>query len=372
MPVIKKLKESITGFSSEYSVKERIFIYYIFFFFILSLVAGITNLINKLDFYFNYKWISVAGFSIIVIILALRKYRVNMLHRTAMYVFVLVILPASGITSSGLAGPGIVYSFMLLIMINYLMKGWERIFLDASVIIINILISVLYRYHPEIFKSVTDQDLFFDWVVTVSVVSVFTAILLIAFEKAYETERKISREKSERLKELSRRDHLTGLYNRVHMEEKLAFMQDVFLRTGVPYSIIMIDIDYFKRYNDMYGHPEGDRCLKEFAGILKRRIHRNTDWAYRYGGEEFLILLGFSDEKAAETVAVRIQQDLKEAAIVHGGSACSEYVTVSMGIAAIHNEGSDPAGIINAADKALYRSKENGRNMITVYKYEVR
>lgn len=352
--------KKVSGFSVVYPVKERIFIYFLIFFTVLSILTGISNRINGLDISFNYKWFTSTLISLIMLFFAFKRYKVDLLHRVSLYFFIFILLPASGFTSTGLVGPGIVYSFILLVVINYLMSGKERIFLDLSVILVNIMITVIFKFYPEVFKPVTSQEQFFDWVVTIPVVSVFVSVLLIAFERAYET-------KSERLKELSIRDPLTGLYNRIHMGGKLSFLHDAFLRTGVSYSVIMIDIDFFKKYNDLYGHPAGDECLIKFGRILKDRIYRNTDWVYRYGGEEFLILLGFSNEKSAELVAKQIQKDLESRAIIHESSEINRFVTVSIGIASIKDPRHDPEMIIKFADEALYRSKKNGRNRISIY-----
>jgi len=364
MTVIKRV---LLEFRKRYPIKERIFFSYMFFFAVLSFFTIFANILNGFDFIFNYKWIVIGLFSLSLLVLAFRRHRVKLIHRIGIYTLTLILLSASGLTSSGLVSPGIMYSFLLFILINYNTKGWERIFLDISVILINMALVVLFRFQREIFTSLTAQGQFMDWIVTVPVVSGFIIILLIAFEKAYETERIMNEKKSRELERLSQTDYLTGLYNRAHLDEKLAFLHDVYLRTKNPYSIIMMDIDYFKAYNDLYGHPDGDTCLQIFGSRLKKRINRTTDWAYRYGGEEFLVLLGFSDAKGAEVVAKQIQQDLAREAVPHGGSIIHDYVTVSIGIATVMNENQTPEAVLKSADQALYHSKENGRNCISLF-----
>ncbi len=348
------------------SVKERIFIYSMLFFAVLSFIVSVSNSVNRLDFSYNYKWVLICFVSVLFIVLALKVKNVSAVQRIAVYIFVWGILPLSGFTSAGLVAPSLSYTFLLLIFVSYLMKGWERIFLDFSVIFINLAITVAFMKFPESFKTMDAQEQAFDWLVTVPVVSVFMSFLLIVFERAYDKERKLHKDKTDRLRELSFTDFLTGLYNRVHMEEKLALVHNIYTRTGAPYTVIMIDIDFFKRYNDMYGHPAGDEVLKKFSRILKNRITRNTDWVYRYGGEEFLILLGFSDEKAALVVAEEIQEDLKKECIPHESSRIKPYLTVSMGIASVDNTAADPRDVIKLSDVALYQSKETGRNRISV------
>ncbi len=336
------------------------------FFVVLSLTTVAVNVLNSLDFTFNYKWLTIALFSTVLMVMAYRRFHVPVIHRIGTYVISLILLPAGILASAGLVSPGIMYSFLILILINYLMYGWERIFLDIAVIIINMALIFLYHYSPDVFKHLTPQEQFLDWITNVPIVSGFIVLLLIAFEKAYETERRMNVKNTETLKQLSVTDYLTGLYNRKHLDEKLKFLWDVYVRIGNTFSVIMMDIDFFKEYNDRYGHPAGDNCLKILGSILKKRIARNTDWPYRYGGEELLILLGFSDTEAANVVAKQIQEDILMAKIIHEDSPISNFLTVSMGIACVSDTCKSPQEVIEQADKALYISKKNGRNRITL------
>ena len=352
-------------FNRKYPVKERIFLYYMFFFSFLSAFTVLLNILYGLDFSFNYKWIGITLFCTIMIIFSLKQKKIKIIHRIGVYTIALIILPASWLSSSGLVSPSIIYSIVVIILINYLIRGWERICLNAAAILINIGLIVIYGLYPEVYKTMTPDEQLLDWIINVPIVFIFIAILLITFEKAYEVERITNEKKSERLRLLSQTDPLTGLYNRVHLKERLSFLHKTFIRTESPYSILMIDIDYFKSYNDLYGHIKGDECLQTFGTILKSRINRNTDWTYRYGGEEFLVLLGFTDEKGAAIVAGQIHKDLAKAEILHEGAAVHNYITVSIGIATIWEQSQNPETIIEYADRALYQSKEKGRNRTT-------
>jgi len=273
------IKSIITDFSNDYPIKERIFIYYMFFFAVLSSATIEVNILNGLAFSFNYKWIAIAVFSSFLLVIAYKRIRIPLIHRTGVYVLVLILLPASGLSSAGLVSPGIMYSFLIMILINYLFTGYERVILNIAVILINMALIILFRFYPDIFKHLTRQEQFLDWIINVPVVSTFIVIQLIAFERAYETERRTNEKHAEMLKQLSLTDYLTGLYNRKHLEEKLKFLCDIYKRTSVSFSVLMMDIDFFKEYNDRYGHIAGDDCLKTMGSILKRRISRNTDWA---------------------------------------------------------------------------------------------
>lgn len=159
-------------------------------------------------------------------------------------------------------------------------------------------------------------------------------------------------------------DQLTGVYNRT----KLNILLQKYKRSGTPadLAVVMMDIDYFKRYNDTYGHQAGDKVLKEVAGVLKDSIHKK-DIVIRYGGEEFLVLLNGVKKKAAEDICQKIHTKLKELALPHNSSEVSEYVTMSMGLVYQQEKnGSALEKLIGNADECLYQSKEAGRNRLTV------
>ena len=159
-------------------------------------------------------------------------------------------------------------------------------------------------------------------------------------------------------------DQLTGVYNR----KKLNALLQKYERNGTPsdLGVVMMDIDYFKRYNDTYGHQAGDKVLKDVAGVLKESV-RKKDIVIRYGGEEFLILLNSIKKNAAEEICQKIHTNLKEKAIPHIASEVSEHVTMSMGLVVQKEKNGMPLEkLIGSADECLYQSKEAGRNRLTV------
>lgn len=160
-----------------------------------------------------------------------------------------------------------------------------------------------------------------------------------------------------RLDVMAHQDPLTGTANRRSMENYLADA----VSQALPFALIMIDVDYFKRYNDHYGHQAGDVCLVNVADALKASVRTPADLVARYGGEEFLVVLPAATLKEASLVADRIQNSLLEMVLPHETSEVSETVTVSMGLTL--SETKDSAdGIIARADQALYRAKQQGRN----------
>lgn len=169
------------------------------------------------------------------------------------------------------------------------------------------------------------------------------------------------------LENLAHNDGLTGVANRRHFNEKLAESLERAARSGKPVSLILFDIDYFKRYNDTYGHVAGDDCLKKVATVMKNAVRRRDELAARYGGEEFAIILMEQPLSAAVSLAESITASVSKLAIPHRTSELPQkHVTLSAGCAVYLM--SDPEGwkktLIERADEALYRAKRAGRNQV--------
>ncbi|NTV91281.1 MAG: diguanylate cyclase, partial [Clostridiales bacterium] len=158
-------------------------------------------------------------------------------------------------------------------------------------------------------------------------------------------------------------DSLTGLANRRYFDEMLLKEFNRVERTGTDLSLIMLDVDYFKKFNDCYGHVAGDECLKLISNAIKTIIGRSSDVIARYGGEEFVVVLPDTCMTAAKGLAERIRISVEELEIKHEDSKISKYVTVSLGVATVHAKGQTPPDqLVAMADKALYSAKKGGRN----------
>ncbi len=183
------------------------------------------------------------------------------------------------------------------------------------------------------------------------------------------TERKQSEEKllslQQELEDLSFRDGLTGVNNRRKFDAVFDSEWQNARRDVQPLSLLLFDVDFFKRFNDAYGHVEGDECLKRVAQALSSAMHRPRDFLARYGGEEFVLLLPASDAHAARTVAEHCRQAVFKAQIAHGASPISQLLTVSIGAGTIiPGEQDDPVRFLEDVDRRLYRAKHGGRNRI--------
>jgi len=161
-------------------------------------------------------------------------------------------------------------------------------------------------------------------------------------------------------------DQVTGIYNRRYLDGTLKKILKLHSRTSCSLSVLMIDIDHFKKYNDTYGHDAGDSCLELVAAALSQCVIRDEDFVARYGGEEFAVVLPNTDENGARMVAEKMLKKVRDLNITHHTSDTAFHVTVSIGgTTGIINHLQHGSDYIKAADKALYESKKNGRNQYT-------
>jgi len=168
------------------------------------------------------------------------------------------------------------------------------------------------------------------------------------------------------LKRLAREDGLTGLANRRHFNETLDAEIKRAYRTRQFLSLIMCDVDFFKRYNDQYGHVAGDKCLQLIGATLLATFRRAGDLPARYGGEEFAVILPDTSPESAGQLAEKLRSRVVARGVPHPGSDAADLVTLSIGVAGAQvGAERDAEWLIGAADRALYQSKETGRNRVT-------
>ncbi len=173
---------------------------------------------------------------------------------------------------------------------------------------------------------------------------------------------------NEALQRMVNVDGLTGLANRRYFDQFLVKEWRRAVRLSHQMSLIMIDIDFFKSYNDTYGHQQGDDCLKEVAKALNAPLKRPLDLVARYGGEEFVVLLPDTDAEGVRNVAVLLQKSVADLQISHQGSSLNQLVTISSGVTTMFPErGDSHEMLVMYADKALYQAKAEGRNCVRQY-----
>ncbi|GAB4218239.1 MAG: diguanylate cyclase [Rhodoferax sp.] len=160
-------------------------------------------------------------------------------------------------------------------------------------------------------------------------------------------------------------DGLTGVYNRRYFDQQLAREVARAARTQTPLSLIMLDVDYFKRYNDRYGHQAGDDCLRQMAQCLKAGLRRPADLVARYGGEEFVCVLPDTPLEDATSLAQGLLAAVRALGIAHADSDAAPVVTISLGVASQDHANADPARLLALADAQLYRAKSAGRAQVS-------
>ena len=176
---------------------------------------------------------------------------------------------------------------------------------------------------------------------------------------------------NKKLEALSGQDGLTGVANRRLFDQVLASEWSRARRKQTPISMIVLDVDHFKQYNDLYGHLEGDECLARIAKAIAGMPMRASDLFARYGGEEFVIVLPETSCETAEKIAEKCRAIVEELQIPHAASVGGGHVTISIGVSAlVPSEESEPKSLIDSADKMLYQAKRSGRNRVVSCKTE--
>lgn len=242
----------------------------------------------------------------------------------------LVILMTTGLTALYHHWPGIT-AFMLPLWVTALLAG------------------IQLHYHTEIRFLIL-------WAIFTAVLLYGRRILQRWYDEAWDTHQE-NMQLIQRLESIANQDALTGTANRRALNAYLAAIW----QQKTPLALMMIDVDYFKRYNDRYGHQAGDECLSSVAQVLKMAVRAEGDLVARYGGEEFVVVLPGVSLAHATAIAERIQQKIREAGLPHAASAVASEVTVSIGIVA--SDGTVPIEtLIARADSALYQAKNKGRN----------
>ena len=231
----------------------------------------------------------------------------------------------------------------------------------SCILFISTLLGLIFQYQNGEYMLIPID------LIGIVIANVFSLVFAAYYEMARVENEKELMEKNREIEILSNHDGLTGLYNRRYFDLMLNNEFHRAKREKQPLSLIIGDIDLFKKYNDTYGHLQGDACLNEVANAINAAIKRITDTATRYGGEEFAILLPNTNAKGATKVAERIRANMLNKAIHHPMGGKSDIVTLSLGIAVLsQQEDQEPSDLLLRADRALYVSKSKGRDRITI------
>jgi len=347
---------------------------------LISLVGIICLLIYGIQAYFsNYIILSIVDLITAVILVITFFY----LRATKRYLFVAkfnmivigILFVYLGI-SGGSGGTGLLWSFIFPLSVFFvggIRTGLIFILLFFTLVMISVILSL-----TGILPVTYDFNFIFRYTgsfIAVSITSYVYEYVRVSIQKRtneqnikLEETRKELENLNKKLNLLATTDNLTHLSNRRKLRGFYIREWKRAMRENKPISVIMLDVDFFKFYNDTYGHLAGDTCLRKIAHTLTRCVHRAGDIIGRIGGEEFAVILTDTGEKGAIEVVKRIQYCFEEKKIPHESSSVAPYITMSIGISStVPQKGSNPEQLIHDADKALYESKERGRNCYTVF-----
>lgn len=250
---------------------------------------------------------------------------------------------------------GVAFGVSYIIVILITLQTPYRHAVMTAAIITTVLVLMGLIFSPEggeAWKSYFNSS--------IAIFSIWLIVLQGLINKEFNNE---LNEKNKTLKMISLTDALTGINNRRFLDAFIDSEWRRAIRNKSFLSVILIDIDFFKLYNDNYGHLEGDEALKKVAEKLKSVVYRPGDQVARYGGEEFALVL--TDTKEAKHVANRCRKSIMDLQISHEYSEVADVVTISVGFCTvIPGKGNAPSLVIDAADKALYKAKEGGRNRV--------
>jgi len=228
----------------------------------------------------------------------------------------------------------------------------------VSLVICSIIISILIAYS-------TGIQVWFNYAENMALV---IAGILISVLVAVVVQNRIEiGQKNEYFKNMAVKDTLTSVYNRRYVDENTDLLIKSISRANSILSLMMIDLDFFRKYNETYGHEKGDNCLKNIAKVLTLSFKRDNDVIARYGGDEFIVILPYTDEKGANMIADRLLKNISDFNIPHEKSEISDRVTVSIGVVTGGSNFSlTGENYINKANEALMISRQNGHNRYTL------
>lgn len=356
--ILETIKEFIKNESTP--LEQRLFVIANVIITFLSFLCLTTSILLNKSIILNILWAFFTLLTIVFLILTIKD-KYELARKATIIIAPLLIVPSILLVSRSLS-LSIAFSCYLLTIVNIFAIGRER-YIVTPVFIATVIITSYFKwYNIDLWiNPISTEISFLHWSIEIALILIGTAGIPTYASDAL-------RRKNEELANLLCTDNLTNLYNKTHLNTQLPQLLSSAQRNNIPLSILAIDIDYFKKYNDNYGHLAGDDALADVATIFKEIANRSTDSAYRFGGEEFIIILSSTDTDEAMKIGQDIIDSLALAKLEHTESSVG-YITVSIGISTQGNNNVMTADkILKQADTALYESKHNGRNRYSVYK----
>ncbi|MGD1816172.1 MAG: GGDEF domain-containing protein [Pleomorphochaeta sp.] len=357
--------------SSKYFFQAQLFAVTHFYLFFLS----ILSVIIKLLIFSNPEPIEICFWGVFSIFaltfgeISLRfknEVKLNKFINFVISIYIVAGLPIGVFMTGSITSPSSLYIIVGLTIVALLTTGKVKTFLNIYIIgFCFYYIFIEYKY-PTVFniKIPTYQENFISWAFSFIIGILFFIKLYSTISNITNTDRNTIVEQKNELYIMSITDYLTEIYNKKYLYEILEQLIIDLNHKGESFILIAIDIDHFKLYNDTYGHLQGDICLKEVSTILKNSFEDNKGYAFRFGGEEFVIALKTEDFNDGINSLKYINDNLKSKAIINANSPTDEFITLSTGIILAQKEDRiyDVNYLLHLLDDALYKAKENGRN----------
>lgn len=284
----------------------------------------------------------------------------------------IIVIPLGVYISGSITTPSIIYVFVGIALVSLLATGVIKFILNSFIIIFCLSFIYIEYYNPALLNieaPIYSENLE-DWAIVFVIILVFFNKLISSVRKLIEKNTNTINKQKNKLYNMSIKDYLTNLYNKKYLYDILNIFVNDLNEKDESFSLIALDIDYFKIFNDTYGHIEGDVCLKEIASIFTSSINKEKDYAFRFGGEEFIIALRSEEDDYGIKVVKAINNKLAKKNIENINSPISPSLTLSYGLVKFDSTNKlslDTNKLLKDLDKALYKSKENGRNQCFSY-----
>ncbi|SFI03669.1 diguanylate cyclase (GGDEF) domain-containing protein [Tindallia magadiensis] len=330
--------------------QRHLFRFVLLYCIIVSIINMATNITLSLPYRINVKWavLFLLSFSIL---LTQRKKGESYQAKILFFLYlILFFMPVGFFDAGGSQSASIGYLVLTAVLITTLLSGKHRLFFLGLLLFLFQGLLIIEYHFPHWVSSHSPTSLFYDRLIQIPIILGSTFLALRHHSYAFE-------ETHSQLETAVSIDTLTTLYNRGKLDRVLTMMLSRYHHHKHPFSILLIDMDHFKVINDTYGHPAGDKILKQFSQILTQNI-RKTDIAGRWGGEEFMVILPDANSTSAYAISEKIRKEAQ-----NNLSIGNHQVTVSIGIAEV-NRRDTLLRIVKRVDNALYQAKYQGRNRV--------
>lgn len=354
----------------KYPYETQILTVVLFYYSLLGLLSYASTYFTQVFIYTRPFWLFIALLPLFFMEITLRVKNISKILHATLIVSTVVVSPLGLYLSGSIITPGSLYLLIVLVNVCLLSEGRKRFIYFSSLLFIVLMFILIENFFPYLlfFPPPTKEANFKQWSI------VYVGVVLVVYREVSSVVSVLSihRQKltqsNQDLYHENIIDSLTNVFNKKYLQRTLIIALQGLRRQNSSLGILLLDIDNFKAYNDKYGHLEGDNCLIKVTSLIRGCLQRENDKLFRFGGEEFVLVLESITLKGAIVVAKKIQNALRQKKIPHGHSLVQPYVTVSIGIAVFTNKHAhfSTDDLIKYPDEAMYEAKKSGRNQYKV------